>query len=371
MKKIFFILIVTVVGGAAAYLPTIPTMVYPTPYLFKNTFYPDAERAADAKILFIGDRMGTRLNNHIPIFKKEVSKGLNGPLDIFNWSEKNEGLHRSLDKLKHLKKLPKIVIYHGTSEEFSEKKFNLRDTKKFFANFKTFEDKKKLSLMTILPLLSKVLYKKLKYVPLTNDIKPLKMQKINSFQRQKMMEISYKLFQIELLELINLTQNNGTQLIVLTAPINLDQRPKGVCQKATSGPIEKEQVKIEKLLDSEDSKMALRRAIDLTKKTISNSLSYYLLGQAHKNKGHYQKAKIALELASAYDCSFWRSNAIFNNIIRKITIKQNVILIDFDNMVNESFGTDAQFIGPLYPQSVYYKKLMSELVKNARKILNI
>ena len=66
--------------------------------------------------------MGSALQRFLPEMIERLSKDLNEPIKIYNWSKPNEGLHRTISKLKSLKKLPPMVIFHGASQEFFEKK---------------------------------------------------------------------------------------------------------------------------------------------------------------------------------------------------------------------------------------------------------
>jgi hypothetical protein len=55
-------------------------------------------------------------------------------------AEKGEGLHRTLHRLKMLKALPPIIIYHGGSEELFEKSFLSSEYSAIMENIKIYED---------------------------------------------------------------------------------------------------------------------------------------------------------------------------------------------------------------------------------------
>ena len=79
--------------------------------------------------------MGHNLNAYLPSLIKDISSNLAEVIKVFNWSRKNEGMHRTLSKIKSLKNLPEIIIYHGGSEEFFEKTFFIKDKKTILAIF--------------------------------------------------------------------------------------------------------------------------------------------------------------------------------------------------------------------------------------------
>ena len=82
-----------------------------------------------------------------------MSTNLNikGGLKVFNWSEKNEGIHRTLHKWKSLKKKPLITFFLGGEAEFYERKFLVKDTNKIKQNIRRVKDPKLATLFSILP----------------------------------------------------------------------------------------------------------------------------------------------------------------------------------------------------------------------------
>ena len=99
--SIVFTLLVTVgVGMLFVSRSGSPQGFAPYPYRFQSFEPEGVEEAAGSDILIVGDRMGRRLSYYTP------SIGQKRGWNIYNWSETGEGLHRVLNKLRHLSKLP-------------------------------------------------------------------------------------------------------------------------------------------------------------------------------------------------------------------------------------------------------------------------
>lgn len=364
MKKILFILIL----GAAGYLYYLykytPSSVSPYPYLFANQSIEGIDEANESHVLIIGDRMGVRLNNYIPDITEHTSKGLKTPLRIVNWSREHEGLHRTLRKLKKLSSFPKLIIYHGASEEFYEKRFTTKDQKTLIHNFRIFADDRKLSLIMTFPFLSKFIYRKMNYYHLSNDIKENKTIYPAPI-KQVQMQMGYRLYKRELLDLITLVKEKGSMLALMTTPINLEIDVKEVCKNSISTSISREQNEINRYLMDGDAKSAYVKAAALLPNTPGNATSYALVGKSLSKMGRFQEARENLENATAFDCKTWRSSIVFNNIIRKVAKQDEVLLVDFDDSVNRSYGKNVTFLDDLYPQEIFYE----ELVRNIKKMV--
>ena len=354
MKKIIAFALPCFFAFIGYRLATTPTMPIPYPYIVKAPPQEeDIERAQKAHILLVGDRMGQQLG-------QSLSSHLSS--DIYNWSERHEGLHRTLAKLKALDTLgrwPQVLLYHGASEEFYEKKFSLANSKRILKNFEYQENDILSSLIIALPWTSRLIYAPPHFQRLGEEIQKDETAYISS-SKQKQMEITYKIFQKELEELIKLNIRNKSLLIVLTTPLNLDKTPKNTCGNAVTHKILAKQKEISKLLRLHRPVEAYRAAKALSEQSINNAQSFFLAGQAAKQLKKFKEARDYLNLASAYDCETWRGNAVFNAIIQKMALKfsENVILLDFHHLVNKDYGkVDSVFFNDLFPKKRYYEDI--------------
>ncbi len=348
---------------------TTPTKIIPYPYNLIKSAFSGEQEALNSDILIIGDRMGKALDPFLESIKSNTAKGLESPLRIINWSRPNEGLHRTLAKLKGLKKLPKVIIYHGASEEFFEKKFLVKDIKKIKKNFELYKNEKVLTSIMTYPPLSKFIYSKM------SDIRLNELTKNTSEYppqlKQVQMEIGYILYKNELRELIEYIKNEESQLILLTTPLNLEAAPKDVCSNSLSTTVQIEQNDINKLLAANKTKEAYRRAKELNVTTPGNALSSYLLGKAALKIGRIKEAKAALNIATALDCGTWRSNAVFNSIIKRQAQLNDLHIIDFHEGLNRSLGKNILFMDDIYPQTLFYQALSKEIIKKIKIIFKL
>ncbi|WP_372652089.1 hypothetical protein [Halobacteriovorax sp.] len=376
IKKLFISLSLITIGGLSLLFIRIknkPTTIYPFPYFVDSAQYksPDLKEISSSDILIVGDRLGVNLDKYIPAINETLSKNLRNQLKIYNWSSKSEGLHRTLKKLRLLKKLPPIVIYSGASEEFYEERLLTADKSTHDYNMKMFKDDRFSSLLMALPDVSKVLYKKpIKYFYLKQNILPFP-KASSAVVSQTRAELIYNYFSIQLDTLATISREKGSTFIYITAPVNLEIPPRIVCDNAVSSTIITEQSDIKKLIDSGQSKEASARLKKLLSQSIGNAQTYYLLGVAQLNQGLLKEAKENLSMAATYDCGNWRSNAIFNKLINRNAKKNGIKVIDFSEIVTRGLGRNITFEDEYYPQSIYYNKLQKELILTIKSILKI
>lgn len=376
IKKLFILLTFIGLGVLALFIVRIknkPTSIYPFPYFVNSKQYKsaDLEEIRNSDVLIVGDRYGKHLDKYIPEVNETLSKNLRNKLRIYNWSEDHEGLHRTLTKLKLLKKLPPIVIYVGGSEEFYENRILTADKNTYEYNMKIFKDDRFSSLLMTIPDISKVLYKKpIKYFFLDESIKPFT-KASSAIISQLRAEFVYHYYTMQLEELASLSREKGSTFIYITPPVNLEIAPRVVCDNSISKTIMQEQNDINKLIERGKSKEATSRLKSLLSQSIGNAQTYYLLGKALLNQGRIKESKENFNLAATYDCGNWRSNIIFSKMITASAKKNNIKVLDFAEIVESGFGRNITFIDELYPQAIYYSKLQNELILTIKTILNI
>jgi hypothetical protein len=377
MIKKFFIILLVLLLGAAAFLyfeySAKKTLITPYPYSFntnaKMALEKEIVEAGNAKILIVGDRMGEVMSKYTPELIDELAKSFKFPPKIYNWSKPHEGLHRTLNKLKSLKKFPSIIIYHGASSELFEKTFDVTDKEAIFKNFSFYDDEKIISLIITFPWLSKIIYKKMHYVEL-GPIKEYQNQ-LPSTSKILEKEVSFKLFDYELRELIDLVKDKKSNLILITTPLNLEVRPHEICSHSTTNAVIEMQQEIEELLKEGNFKKAYPKALALSNETVSNALSFYLLGQASMGLGDLPMARESFQKATVFDCSSWRGNAVYNAIMKSTEKKRQVTLIDFDQYMASALSKDGLFMDDIFPQNVFYQTMIGELKENLKKILSV
>lgn len=374
IKKIslLFLLLCVASGGFVYFkFKTMPTHVYPYPFLVSKVKSTEINKIQNSDILIIGDRFGQSLNKYLPGINENISKNLRNPLKIYNWSKEREGLHRSIRKLKSLKKLPPMVLFFGASEEFYEERFLTRDRKIFERNLNIFKNEKFSSILLSFPWTSKFLYKSpTKFFYLKDEIKPFKKAR-SSRTSQLRAEYIYKYFQLELEELSAFIREKGSTLVFVTAPINLEVAPRIVCENSITNTIMIEQNDIEKLIKKGKSKVALARLKMLLEQSFGNATTYFQLGRAHLLQGNIKEAKKNLLLATAFDCGNWRSNPIFNKILKNHAKKNDISLVDFSTIVESGLARNITFVDDIFPQSIYYNKLEEELILVIKQVFKL
>jgi hypothetical protein len=345
------------------------TQITPYPYQVTKSTFENEKEASKADVLIIGDRMGKALDPYLDTIRVSTSKGLAEALNIYNWSMTGEGLHRTLAKIKNLKKLPPVIIYHGASEEFLEKKFFIRDRRKIMMNFDLYHNDQLLSSIITYPPLSRFIYSPVDYIKLNELTKNTSVYPPDKKQIQ--MELAYLVYKHELAELAEYIKSEESQLVLITSPVNLEIAPKNVCSNSLTTSIENEQLSIKKLIKLNKTKEAFSRAKELNSATPGNALSTYLLGSSALKIGRVKEARQLLNMATALDCETWRANGIFNAIIKKEAKNQDLHIIDFHKGINLSLGRNVLFLDEIYPQTFFYQKLVKEITKKIKIILKL
>lgn len=347
-----------------------PQQIYPLPYKFEGLTFEGKEKAENSQILILGDRLGEGLGRFMDPLIQETSKNLTSPLKVFNWATGHEGIHRTIEKLESLEKLPEVIIYYGGSEEFYEQRFYLKEKQNIFENIKRFGNEKLISLILTFPILSRFIYKSTKLIPLTNEIASNQADYPSKF-KQKQMEVTYKIYELELDKLITYIKERDSNLILITPPINLEIAPKLVCENSQTNKIRFEQNEIKKLMKAKRFKEAYARSRKLSAVTLGNAQTFYLLGKNAMRLGKFSIAREAFYMATAFDCETWRGNAVINNIMRSQISQLGVTHVDFDKLLNNQLGMNVLFLDEIFPQHYFYEKLVIGLTGEVKRILKL
>lgn len=342
-----------------------PETLVPYPY----TFTMDAPAIQlDAPILMVGDRMGAYMAKFQVQLAETISSNLEKPIKIQSLAKEGQGLHRTLHELKALKQWPQILIYQGGSEEFQETKFELSEIGKIRENFNRYGDDRIETFLILYPWLSRIVYEPVKRVPLSEKVE---LTTPSQEEYVKRLETELLLFEQQLLEMVNLSKDRNTLLILTTTPINLDVPPKAVCDFASTTDIDAEILSVKELLEKNDLKGAYGASSKLLRTYMGNAELYYLHGQIAKRLGNIEEARNSRLTASAYDCEPWRVTEVHNSIIRKIARERQVLLFDFAKLLEKDWTEGPTFFDEIYPQNLYYEKGMTQLglvIKNILKL---
>jgi len=347
-----------------------PIGTYPYPYTLNFTPELPYAEIDQAHVLIVGDRLAKKLPERLAPILKELSANLREPLKLVDISEEGEGLFRTIHKLRSIKKLPPVVIYHGGADEFFEQRVDARNRKLLLTNIQRYENPKLNSLLHAFPIVGRLLYAPLKYFEMKPKI--VKDERyIETFEKQVMIELVFKLYQIEILEFVKFIKEQNSRFIVITPPINLELSPTETCSNSDSPTLSEELKKTEEMINRGDFKDAYQRIGELQSMSIANAKSYYLLGMAMKGIGRISDARGILYRATAFDCVQDRPTLIGYKILLENIERESIPIIEFNRIVNNSFGNNVLFFDHWTPQGVYYDELTQELKGELKKALNL
>jgi len=372
-KAIFvlFLLMLSTIAYFAYDRRNAPIQFTPYPYHLDYQLTQDLSEYENAHILILGGKLGQTFSRYQAQLATRLSKGIKTPLKIANWSGEGESAHRSLFKLRQLKKFPPVIIYVAPSEGFFEKKFYLNEFKKIFFNFKIVANPNISSLIMAVPFLSKFLFRQVKLQQLSETILPQNLDEIPNQGIQTFHQIHFLLLEKELEEISALVREKESNLIFITAPVNLDIAPKKICESTTSNTLFNYLQEIKSSIKDGVYKENYNKLQELKSITVAHPEVYYLLGTAAREIGRMEEARSNLILAQAYDCQIDRPNPVINAIEKKVAARYGHTLLDFDLQVSGHYGKDVTFLNELTPQDVYYQRLMDNLYSSLKKILKI
>lgn len=373
MKKILqiFFTLLSLVVLTAGYLVfdryrKNPQQIFPYPYEFK-TQSPGIK--LDAPILITGDRMGAYFAKFNADLASAISVNLAKPIKIQSLAKSGHGLHRTLHELTGLIQWPQILIYQGASEEFSEIKFHPQDTKIIKKNFDLYKDDRVETAVMLYPWLSRIIYWPHNRVSL--DETPNLLVEVPEESYVARLETELLLFEQQLIQLVNLSKDRNTLLILTTTPLNFDIEPKKVCDFTTTIELEKELESLKELMSANNPKAAYAISSRLITQFSGNAQLFFMHGQIAKRLGKTDEAKNALLQSTAFDCRPWRASAVYNSIIRRVARNHQVILFDFAKLLENEYHQNITFFDEIYPQNLYYEQGMKQLGLVIKKILKL
>jgi hypothetical protein len=366
LQKLLLLTIIFLIAPVYLYLKDIPVQQIPYPYLLEKS----KETLIDAPIVITGDRMGEKFYEFKKTLSDTISVNLSKPIKIASMAKSIEGLHRTINRLKSLKKFPKVVIYTGASQEEWEYLFITREIPTILKNFKNYEDPKLQTLLLLFPFLSKIFYQKIHSVKLPQDIvlDPNQYTDIELFKR---IELHYRIYKHELQELVDLVREKNSFLILMTTPLNPNTKPKKICTKSESSEISEKLKELIKLIKKKDFRSAYAHAKILHYLALGNTRVQYLYSRICRKLGKKNEALYALELSSSYDCKRWRANGVYNSILRSVAKSNDIFLYDFDHYLKDNWDKNITFFDEIYPQNVFYERANKAIGRLIKKILKL
>lgn len=365
-------LLISFIIGLAAVIyykwATTPTQYAPYPYKFQQEA-PIINNSAP--IAIIGDRMGARLELYKDMLGRELSANLVKPIEIDVFAKDQFALHRSINQLKRLKKFPRVIIYHGASQEEVEYRFITQEIATIQKNFEFFQDPKLKTLLTLFPWFSKFMYRQVNMLTLDPNKVSLDSNDYTMAQELARRELTIQMYRAQLEELIELSRQNSSLLILVTTPLNPDVPPRETCSVTMNEETQKSIEKLNQLIKRQDYKTAYQEALLLKYTSMGNAKVFYLFQKIAQSIGRNNEAKEAHDFVTAYDCEAWRSSSLYNQAMRLAADENDIILYDFDLYIKSQWGKNLLFFDEIYPQDLYYQKMITSLGQMLKRSLNL
>ncbi len=343
-----------------------PEQVFPYPYEFQAQA---TTIKLDSPILITGDRMGAYFAKFSTELASAISVNLAKPIKIQSLAKNGHGLHRTLHELRSLVQWPQILIYQGASEEFQELKFKPENANIIKKNFALYKDDRIETALILYPWLSRLVYEPHSRIKLEET--PSLLVDVPESDYLARLETELLLFEQQLIQLVNLSKDRNSLLILTTTPLNLDIAPRKVCEFTSTIDMEKDLSDINEELSANNPKAAYARSSKLIELYAGNAQLFFTHGQISYRLGLVDEAKKAMLQATAFDCEPWRATEVYNSIIRKVARNHQVILFDFSKLLENEWNKNTTFFDELYPQNLYYDKGMKQLGLVIKQILKL
>lgn len=368
-QKIIIVLLLCLMAGAGYVIWRFSAnneTIYPYPYQPIKIIESERIEAEKADILIVGDGATQDLAPHLELFQKETKEFLKTPPRLYNWGARGETLAHVLAKVKSLKKMPMIIIYHGGLDELNRARLSPRSLGAIIKNVELAKNDETLSTIISFPLLSRLIYHPHTKVPLNDQATPYP-KDLPLRTVLKTMEMLYTFYRWEAQELTNTIKIRDGRLWFIPQAYNLLERPIKSC--SSSSDLENNLLNLEVLLKEGRSKEAISGLKEVLKVESTHAGIYYTLGKAFLAEGKFSLAKKAFYQALIYDCGLKRSNPLFLKILMEEVEEKNFKVIDFNRMVTSNLGRRLLFESSRTPQRLYYESLTKRLVKEFKDLV--
>lgn len=375
MKKTLRVLTFSIVGIVLAALGYVgyrysvnPQTIYPYPYEKIKVSPAEIKEASDADVIILGDSAGKFLMEYMPRFIEETQKKLRKPLVIYDWSAPGENLAHVTAKVKSLKKMPLLFIYHGGLDELTRRRFDKKNVVTLFKNIKLTKDENFLTTIYSAPILSRILYWPMAKVEMGPGAPtyPLDLQ---STVVIKYLEAIYSIYKWEATELTDFLKLNDAQIWFIPQAYNLTERPVRVCEATINLEVEKALDKANEYIKEKKTKDALKIIKAVLMENKSHALALHTMGNLLVAQGQFQDAKRAYFQSMIYDCGMTRSNPVMLKILMEQFEKKDFKIFDFNRTVTSFVGRNILFEGPRKPQSIYYERLIDKMIFSFQKLM--
>lgn len=372
--KAIFLLSILAVGAYFGWrIHKNPARIAPYTYLFSgSTSAEEQALATSAQVLMVGDRMAVDMNKYADALIENASRNITEPIKFNIWAKDGVGLHRTLAALKSLNKFPPVIIYYGASQEFFETRTHPSQYVTFQRNKAIHDHELVSSMLMAWPEISRVVYEPYTFYQFNLASEPKEGPVIGAGPgKLEHMEMLFKVFEWELEELVLLTKEKNSKLIIITPPVNLDVQPRSTCSYSDDASIRSALSEQMNLLNAGKSKEAYDSLKIIADQSVANALALYWFGQAGMKLGRNLDAKKALVKAAAVDCGTWRASPVLNGIIKGIAEKYGVALVDYDTQLNAMYGQNVLFFDEINPQNVYNRAMMSKLGELVARMMDL
>lgn len=375
MKKILLLCLALIIFAPLAYFGNryLQNKSSIIPYPFDINPALNKDITSNTPIIIVGDMMAKRLATFAKDLSQKISGDIEKPIQIESFATEGEGLHRTLVKVKSLKRLPFVIIYIGNIDNGKEQIFINKDMNVILENLQRYYDPLLQSIMMMAPLTSRFIYKPIQYQKISKNIVPDKFLTSGSDPLfQKRMEVNFKLHEAMLNDFFKYTIKANSVVIPITTPLNLKLKPKKSCYGSFDESTHEDYKSIISLIKQKDFKAAYNLSSELVLINASHASTQYLHGVVSEKLNMFSEAQKHYELAMAYDCgSIGRGSPIFNAILKSTSKKNGLTYLDFHQYLTDQSKTNHTFIDELYPQDFYLDKLTDMLALRIKKLLKL
>lgn len=372
VKVIILLLLIASFGFGVFRILSNPNQSYPYPYTMGELKLDEITSASKADVLIIGDSAGVYIAPFLEDFKSQTSNELKRPLKIFNWARKGETLAHSLKKVQSLLKMPLLIIYHAGLDEMDHARFQLEEVPKILKNISITKNDSLMSSILSAPIIGRLLFWPHKRPQLnfsTNDILSPLPSDLPPKYALKSLEVIYEVYSWEAKEFFSYLKLKDANVWFIPQAYNLKVPPSRTCESASDSEIDSLLKQASNLIVKGKTKEAFSIVNSILTSNKTHARALYTMGNLFMKRGDFSSAKRAYYQSMIYDCGLRRANPLLLKILMEEAEKKDFTIIDFNRSVTNFLGKNLLFQDLRQPQSIYYKKLIEQLVGEFRRFI--
>lgn len=316
-------------------------------------------------VLFIGDEHLQDISKYLKYIEKKLKRQEpEASVGIISYT--GLGMHRVISILESLDPFPAMVIYYGNQQELFEKKFSLDDIVVLRKNLGRFQQSLTRKLLFVFPWLKLFVYQSYHSPIALKENIEIAPQSLAVSETVHYLATAYQLYEFELKLLYNMIKQKGSQLVLLTTPLDLQSPQVKNCIDSMPPKLEETLKKLTEMTENGEIEKAYGLSKGIMLKYNGIAELYYLHGKISELLNKREEALDAFKKSKIYSCQLYAGNPVFNQIVRNFAMEQSIPFFDFSGYLEEKYLNNKKTLVKGHPT----KKNLITLIQSLNIIID-